>query len=72
MLHALKTYVNDRRQGTVKIAGIAGGVYMVRRYTMDRWQEMQEKLQEERVARERYDIIFLPALFVTHFTLVVV
>jgi peroxin-3 len=53
MLHSVKTYVSDRRQGIIKVAGIAGGVYLVRRYMLDRFQEMQEKLQEERVARER-------------------
>jgi peroxin-3 len=54
MLHAVKTYVGDRRKGIVKAAGIAGGVYLVRRYMMNRFQEMQDKLQEERLARERY------------------
>jgi peroxin-3 len=53
MLHAIKTHVGERRKAFAKAAGIAGSVYLVRRYMVDRFQEMQDKLQEERVARER-------------------
>jgi len=53
MLDAVKTYVGDRRKGIAEAAGIAGGLYLVRRYMIDRFQEMQQKLEEERLARER-------------------
>ena len=53
MLHTIKTYVSDRRKGITKVVGIAGGVYLLRRYMLDRFHEMQEKLQEERQAHER-------------------
>ncbi|KAF8876836.1 Peroxin-3-domain-containing protein [Infundibulicybe gibba] len=51
MLHSIKTYIHDRRSGLSKVAGLAGGLYVVRGYVKDRLEEVKDRLEEERVAR---------------------
>lgn len=53
MLTSVRTFVSDRQKGLVKAAGVVGGLYLVRQYIRDRLDEVKEKLEEERVARDK-------------------
>lgn len=53
MLTSVKTFVSNRQKGLVKTAGIVGGLYLGRQYIRDRLDEVKEKLEEERVARDK-------------------
>ncbi|KAG5636030.1 hypothetical protein H0H81_009330 [Sphagnurus paluster] len=59
MLTTLKNFVADRRSGLSKVATVVGGVYVVRSYIHDRLEEVKERLEEERIARETYAPIAL-------------
>ncbi|KAF9461116.1 Peroxin-3 [Collybia nuda] len=52
MLSSVKTFVSTRRQGLTKAAGIVGGLYLVRQYITDRLDEVKNRLEEEKVARD--------------------
>lgn len=47
-------YVYDRRNGISKTVGFVGGMYLARGYVRERLDEAKVKMEEERVARERY------------------
>lgn len=47
-------YVYDRRKGISKTVGAVGGMYLARGYIRERLDEVKVKLEEDRVARERY------------------
>ncbi|KAJ3840420.1 Peroxin-3 [Lentinula raphanica] len=46
------SYLDSHRNGLKKAAGIAGGLYLIRGYIRARLEEVQEKMEEERLARD--------------------
>ncbi|KAJ3798196.1 Peroxin-3 [Lentinula aff. detonsa] len=46
------SYLESHRNGLKKAAGIAGGLYLVRGYIHARLEEVKEKIEEERLARD--------------------
>lgn len=54
MFDGVKTYIYERRAGLSKATAITCSIYMVRRYITERLQEIKDKLEEERVARDKY------------------
>ncbi|KAG5642120.1 hypothetical protein DXG03_003591 [Asterophora parasitica] len=52
MFTAVKSFVSERRRGFTKAAAIAGGVYVVRGYVRDRLDEVKDRLEQERMARD--------------------
>lgn len=53
MFTSIKTYVSDRRSGVAKIAAAAGGFHVVKGYIRDRLEEVKDRLEQERVARDK-------------------
>ncbi|TFK31913.1 Peroxin-3-domain-containing protein [Crucibulum laeve] len=52
MLESVKTYIYDRRNGLSKTAGVVGGLYVAKRYISDRLEEVKDKMEQERSARD--------------------
>ncbi|RDB15472.1 Peroxisomal biogenesis factor 3 [Hypsizygus marmoreus] len=52
MLRSVKTFVSERRKGLGKAAAVVGGVYFVRGYIRDRLEEVKDRLEQERAARD--------------------
>ncbi|GLB45164.1 putative peroxin-3 [Lyophyllum shimeji] len=52
MLSSVKKFVSERRKGLATAAAVAGGVYVVRGFVRDRLEEIKDRLERERVARE--------------------
>ncbi|KAJ3734338.1 Peroxin-3 [Lentinula guzmanii] len=46
------SYLESHRNGLKKAAGIAGGLYLVRGYIHARLEEVKDKIEEERLARD--------------------
>ncbi|KAJ3753531.1 Peroxin-3 [Lentinula raphanica] len=46
------SYLDSHRNGLKKAAGITGGLYLIRGYIRARLEEVQEKMEEERLARD--------------------
>ncbi|KAF9065593.1 Peroxin-3, partial [Rhodocollybia butyracea] len=46
------SYLERHRNGLRKAAGITGGLYLVRGYVKERLEEVKEKMEQERLARE--------------------
>ncbi|KAJ3714232.1 Peroxin-3 [Lentinula raphanica] len=46
------SYLDSHRNGLEKAAGITGGLYLIRGYIRARLEEVQEKMEEERLARD--------------------
>jgi peroxin-3 len=53
MLQPLTGYVYERRHGLTKAAGVAGAFYLIGYYVKDRLEEIRDKVNEQRAARER-------------------
>ncbi|TFK61618.1 hypothetical protein BDN72DRAFT_903955 [Pluteus cervinus] len=52
MFTAVKSFVTERRQGLVKVAGVVGGLYVARRYVVDRLDDAKERMEQERTAQD--------------------
>ncbi|KAG6867655.1 hypothetical protein C0993_012674 [Termitomyces sp. T159_Od127] len=52
MLTSTKNFFYKRRKGLTKAATIVGGVYAVRGYFRDRFEEVKDRLEQERAARD--------------------
>ncbi|KAF8068610.1 Peroxin-3 [Lyophyllum atratum] len=52
MLTSVRSFVSERRKGLSKAAVIVGGAYIVRSYVRDRLEEVKDRLEQERMARE--------------------
>ncbi|KAG6879096.1 hypothetical protein C0992_005241 [Termitomyces sp. T32_za158] len=52
MLTSTKNFLYKRRKGLTKAATIVGGVYAVRGYFRDRLEEVKDRLEQERAARD--------------------
>lgn len=53
MLESVKVYVYERRNVVPKTATVLCSLYLVRRYIAERLEEVKEKLELERVARNK-------------------
>ncbi len=54
MFTAVKSFVTERKQGLVKVAGVVGGLYVARRYVVDRLEDAKERMEQERTAQDMY------------------
>ncbi|KAG6865689.1 hypothetical protein C0991_000303 [Blastosporella zonata] len=52
MLTGAKNFFYERRKGLTKVAVIVGGAYAVRGYVQDRLEEVKERLEQDRMAKE--------------------
>jgi Peroxin-3 len=53
MLSKFRRYVWERRRGLLKLAGVAGGIYFVANYLLERLEEIREALRQEQLAKEK-------------------
>ena len=54
MFNSVTNYVYDRRKRLARTAGVVGGLYLVGQYASARIADMRDRVQEERLAREKY------------------
>lgn len=54
MFHAVRSYITDRRQGIAKAAVVTGGLYIVKGFVRERLDDVKDRLEQERQAREKY------------------
>ncbi|KAG6849146.1 hypothetical protein H0H93_010935 [Arthromyces matolae] len=52
MFTSVKNFFYERRQGLTKATAVIGGAYAVRGYMRDRLDEVKDRLEQERTARE--------------------
>ncbi|KAG6909816.1 hypothetical protein DXG01_015309 [Tephrocybe rancida] len=52
MLTGAKNFLYDRKQGLAKVTAIVGGAYAVRGYVRNRLEEVKDRLEQERAARD--------------------
>ena len=63
MFNSVTNYVYDRRKRLARTAGVVGGLYLVGQYASARIADMRDRVQEERLAREKYERVNIVSFY---------